>query len=133
MTLTSFTRLYIHLGLSPSIPTSSYLPIFYLICFEVEREGMGERSSGLAPVGQGLISIAFNRTICFKYSHVIMLTYLGNTIQPTSCFSPLIIKIHEPSCLHVNSYRYELYIYVHISIFLHLGIDSGSVLTFCNL
>ena len=41
MTLTSFTCLYLHLSLSPSIPTSSYLPIFYLTGFEEEREGMG--------------------------------------------------------------------------------------------
>lgn len=131
MTLTSFTCLYLHLSLSPSIPTSSYLPIFYLTGFEEGREGMGERSSGLAPLGQGLVSIAVSVTICFKCLHVIILTYLGNTSQPT-CFSSLIIKIHEPACLHVNSYRYESYIYVHISIFLHLGIDSCSVLAFCN-
>lgn len=51
MTLTSFTCLYLHLSLSPCIPTSSYLPIFYLTAFEEEREGMGERSCGLALVG----------------------------------------------------------------------------------
>lgn len=130
MTLTSFTCLYLHLRLSPSIPTSSYLPIFYLTGFEEEREGMGERRGGLAPVGQGLISSAINVTICIKCSHVITLTYLGK-YQPT-CFSSLIIKIHEPACLHVNSYRYESYICAHISIFLHLDIDSCSVLTFCN-
>lgn len=75
MTLTSFTCLYLHLSLSPSIRTSSYLPIFYLTGFEEEREGTGERSGALAPVG--LVSIAVNATICFKYSHVITLTYLG--------------------------------------------------------
>lgn len=77
MTPTSFTCLHLHLSLSPSIPTSSYLPIFYLTDFEEEREGMEERCSGLAPVGQGIISIAVNMTICMKCSDVITLTYLG--------------------------------------------------------
>ncbi len=58
MTLTSFTCLHLHISLSPSIPTSSYLPIFYLTGFEEEREGMGERSGGLAPVVQDLLSTA---------------------------------------------------------------------------
>lgn len=41
MTLTSFTCLQLNLSLSPSIPTSSYLCIFYLKGFEAGREGMG--------------------------------------------------------------------------------------------
>lgn len=77
MTLTSFTCLYHHLSLSPSIPTSSYLPIFYLTGFEEEREGMRERHRGLAPVGQGLISAVVDTAICIKCSHVITLTSLG--------------------------------------------------------
>lgn len=76
MTLTSFTCLCRHMILSPSIPTSSYLPIFYLTGFEEEREGMEERGTGLAPVGQGLVSAAVNMAPCIKCSPVIKLTYL---------------------------------------------------------
>jgi len=74
MTLTSFTCLYLHLSLSPSIPTSSYLPIFYLTDFQDEKEGMGDRYSLLAAVGESLVSIAVSVMVCFKYS---------SAIQPT--------------------------------------------------
>lgn len=65
MTLTSFNCLYLHLSLSLSIPTSSYLPIFYLTGCQEQREGMGDSSTALAPFGQGLTFIAVQRDHLF--------------------------------------------------------------------
>lgn len=123
---------------SISISTWAYLPpsphphmCLFSTSKGLRRNGRGredERNGGLAPVGQGLC-----RQHGYLYETLTSLSWqiLVNTIQP-SCFSSLIMKIHGPACLHVNSYRYESYISAHISIFLHLDIDSCNVLTLCN-
>ena len=80
MTLTTLTCLYLHLSLSPSIPTSSYLPIFYLIGFQEEREEMREV---FCQQLVSLIFIAVDVAVCFKYSRAVILTYLGDTVQHT--------------------------------------------------
>lgn len=123
-----------HLSLSPPqlISLHPHLLISPYFLPQSFRGGEGGDGGRAAKVWHQLVSIhRCQHGYSFECSHVIMLTYLGITIQPT-CFSSLIIKIHEPASLHVNSYRYESYIYVHISIFLHLAIDSCSVLTFSN-
>lgn len=128
-TLTSFIRLHRHLSLSLSIPTSSYVPIFYLRGFEEEREGTW-RQGRLALVRQGPPHGSARLPVL--NAAVAKLTDLGKYHSARTCFSSLIMKMHVAACLHVNSYRYESYISAHISIFLHLDIDSCKVLTLCN-
>lgn len=129
MTLTSFICLHRHLSLSLSIPTSSYVPIFYLRGFEEEWEGTGGRAawhrSAMGPLHSSARPPVLNAA-------VVRLTILGKHRSACTCFSSLMMKMHGAACLHVNSYRYESYISAHISIFLHLDIDSCKVLTLCN-
>lgn len=123
MTLPSVTCLYLHLSLSPSIPTSSYLPAFYLAG---SQGGRGQRFSLLAAAGESLVSIAVDVRVCFKPSKC---HYADISWQPWLDSQLWLLRfMNLPACQLLQIWVIHLRSYQHLSSFRYWRMQSSRTL-----